>query len=137
MKRRAFLGILAGSAALWPVDGLAQTPSKRWLIASLEGVTAPIRAASFEARARSLAGLVIVILARGHLRMTARDRATAEICDAVQLAARNPPHGDTSEAGSAGYATDLAKARSPLTRPTRSSHCASTFSASHALISDW
>ena len=53
---------------------------------SLEGVTAPIRAASFEARAQSVAGLVIVILARGHLRMTARDRATAEICDAVQLA---------------------------------------------------
>src|SRR5271157_1086539 len=52
---------------------------------SLEGVTAPIRAASFEARAQSVAGLVIVILARGHLRMTARDRATAEICDAVQL----------------------------------------------------
>jgi hypothetical protein len=53
---------------------------------SLEGVTAPIRAASFEARAQSVAGLVIVTLARGHLRMTARDRATAEICDAVQLA---------------------------------------------------
>ena len=53
---------------------------------SLEGVTAPIRAASFEARAQSVAGLVIVILARGHLRMTARDRATAEICDAVRLA---------------------------------------------------
>jgi hypothetical protein len=35
MKRRAFLGILAGSAALWPADGLAQTPSKRWLIARL------------------------------------------------------------------------------------------------------
>jgi len=52
---------------------------------SLEGVTAPIRAASFEARAQSVGGLVIVILARGHLRMTARDRATAEICDAVQL----------------------------------------------------
>jgi hypothetical protein len=34
---------------------------------SLEGVTAPIRAASFEARAQSVAGLVIVILARGHL----------------------------------------------------------------------
>jgi hypothetical protein len=30
-----------------------------------------------------VAGLVIVILARGHLRMTAPDRATAEICDAV------------------------------------------------------
>ena len=57
---------------------------------SLEGVTAPIRAASFEARAQSVAGLVIVILARGHLRMTARDRATAEICDAVQLTVRTP-----------------------------------------------
>ena len=35
MKRRAFLGILAGSVALWLTDGLAQTPSKRWLIGRL------------------------------------------------------------------------------------------------------
>jgi putative tryptophan/tyrosine transport system substrate-binding protein len=35
MKRRVFLGILARSAALFPFDGLAQTPSERRLIARL------------------------------------------------------------------------------------------------------
>ena len=54
MKRRTFIALLGGGAAVWPLAARAQQPGRVWRIGVLETTSMELNAANFEAFRQSL-----------------------------------------------------------------------------------